>query len=354
MNNVLKAYDLDAYIFPYWEGKRINHESVMFLEDEFTARLLFPADEILSVTSSDLSVEYIRGKDYDLVEGCLVRLENSSIPFYPLADYYPQTHNTEVMSDFGCTVEGHEFIRYGEGDTFISKQVLVTYRHSSKWTGFIPQKQNKFVKFLNKLKNGESVKVLFYGDSITTGANSSEFINRPPYAEIWPKMVVSGMKQLTGNQNIEYINTAVGGMASGWGLENIEERVIKYEPDLLILAFGMNDNILPEAYIDLNSKMVDAVHAALPNCEICLVATMLPHYRVAGFFNHQYQFEAALTEYAAQLPFTGVAPVTSVHDYMLKRKEYYHMTGNNVNHPNDFLARAYTMTILKVICGYRF
>jgi len=352
MFDILRNYDLDTYTKPYWETDVITHETVLFLEDEYTAKLLYPADEIYAVLSSDLKTEYVRGKDYELVDGCLVRLPESSFPFFPLSEYYPKEHNNEVMSDFGCTVEGHEFIRYGEGDTFIGKQVSVTYRHSSEWTGLIPQKQNKFNKFLKKLENGENVKVLFYGDSITVGANSSDVINRPPYAEMWPKMVVSAMKNISGNDNIEYINTAVGGMDSKWGADNVVERVINHSPDLLVLAFGMNDAWkTPSEYMALNQIIIEKVHEALPECDICLVATMLPHYRVAGFFGYQSQFENELIKYSDPLPFAGVAPVTSVHDFMLKRKEYYHMTGNNVNHPSDFLARAYTMTIMKVIFG---
>ena len=47
----------------------------------------------------------------------------------------------------------------------------------------------------------------------------------------------------------------------------------------------------------------------------------------------------------------AVAEVTSAHKYVLEHKEYYDMTGNNVNHPNDFLARIYAMVILRTMLG---
>jgi len=348
--NITRTYDLETYIRPFWESDVIHHETVLFLENEREANLLFPADEIFAVLSSDLKTEYRKDVDWTLRDGCLVRLPGSSMPFFPLSEYYPAEHRDNM--DFGCTLEGKPFIRYGEGDTFFSRQVSVTYRHSGKWTGRIPGKQDKFGRFLTKLNAGEPVKVLFFGDSITTGANSSGTINCPPYAEMWPEMVTSEIRRRSGNANVEYINTAVGGMDSHWGAETIKERVTDYNPDLLILAFGMNDGGKSgELFMELTKQMTDAVQNTCPGCDIAIVATMLPHYRVAGFFGNQPLYEPLLEAFAADEPHIGVVPMTSVHDYLLNRKEYYHMTGNNVNHPNDFLARAYAMSVISVLFG---
>ena len=46
-----------------------------------------------------------------------------------------------------------------------------------------------------------------------------------------------------------------------------------------------------------------------------------------------------------------LARITSMHQTLLKRKHFYDMTGNNINHPNDFLARIYAQTLLAVITG---
>ena len=47
----------------------------------------------------------------------------------------------------------------------------------------------------------------------------------------------------------------------------------------------------------------------------------------------------------------GVAVVnmTGVHAGLLQYKKYADMTGNNVNHANDYLARAYAQTLLKTL-----
>ena len=49
-------------------------------------------------------------------------------------------------------------------------------------------------------------------------------------------------------------------------------------------------------------------------------------------------------------PFVAVADMTTMHYNLLEKgKRYRDMTGNNVNHPNDFLARIYAQVILKTI-----
>ena len=44
-----------------------------------------------------------------------------------------------------------------------------------------------------------------------------------------------------------------------------------------------------------------------------------------------------------------VANMTRLHQDLLKRKNYADMTGNNINHPNDYLARVYAQVLLKTM-----
>ena len=104
------------------------------------------------------------------------------------------------------------------------------------------------------------------------------------------------------------------------------------------------------------TDLVGKVQSACPETETVLVATMLPHFRVTGFYGKQYQHEDALKDLilnSTELNTSkiAVAEVTSAHKYVLEHKEYYDMTGNNVNHPNDFLARIYAMVILRTMLG---
>lgn len=365
----MQEYLPEWALTPIWEGETAQHETVLFLSNREAAQLLYPADEILSVVSSDQKTEYTRGRDWDLDNGCIRRLPGSAIPAFPIEEYYPAEHKDGA--DFGCTVEGHPYLVFGEGDTFTRWQIDVTYRHHGTWKGMIPAGcRNSFTDFHKKISSGENTTIVFYGDSITTGANSSVTCNRAPYMVTFPHMIAETIAQAYGytveylrepyaekarepqgtNHILRYYNTAVGGMDSRWGEEHVEELVNLYAPDLVVFAFGMNDGWkTPAEYMALTRNAVEKIRAAYPHCGICLVSTMLPHFRAAGFFGHQIEYEPYLYAFAAEDERMAVAPMTSIHRTLLNRKEFFDMTGNNVNHCNDYLARVYAMTILKTI-----
>lgn len=403
-NYTVKAeYDMKDYLNPLWEGNIVTHESIMFMDSDesvfmnkittdgtektsteelfedyaLTKKLLYPADEIYAVYSADMKTEYIKGKDWDIYEGKIVRYRDSAIPLMTTDKYYPEKPNEGEA--FDSTVEGHEKILFGESDTMIKWQVNVTYKHSATWEGPIPTAQTEKLKsFIEKLERGEEVTIVFYGDSITTGANSSGPIGVEPFNPSFAHMITDfiaekygytvskeadpfnfGLSEtpFSGEKVIHYINTAVGGTTSKWGIENLEERVIAHKPDLMVLGFGMNEGgSSMEEFTGSISKLVGMVQAACPETDTVLVATMLPHFRVAGFYGKQYMHEEAfknLVETSTELNTSkiAVAEVTSAHKYVLEHKEYYDMTGNNVNHPNDFLARIYATVILSTIFG---
>ncbi len=399
MNYNAKAeYSLNEYVKPLWDSDVIVHETVMFTDwDEtdfinkienpsteelfndtvYTKRLLYPADEIYAVYSHDLKTEYVKGVDWDILDGKLVRYYDSAIPLMTEEMYYPE--NPEEGHYFDSTVEGHKNIMFGESDTMVQWQVAVTYKHSGTWTAELPTVQSEKVKnFIEKLEKGEEVTIVFYGDSITTGANSSGAIGIEPHAPSFAQMITDfiaekygysvskesdpfnrnlTLPRLSGEKVIHYINTAVGGTTSSWGIEELNKRVIFYDPDLMILGFGMNEGgSNMDQFTASISELVGKVQTACPETETVLVATMLPHFRVKGFYGKQYQHEDALKELVQnstelETSKIAVAEVTSAHKYALENKEYYDMTGNNVNHPNDFLARIYATVILRTIFG---
>lgn len=347
--NEFKKYNLDTYTLPLWEGDTIYNETVMFVAEN-EAPLLYTPEKILSVLSYDLKTEYIEGEDFIVRDGKIVLTENTRIPSFTLEEYYPDPP-IEGHS-FASTVNGHKYIYYGEGITFFSKQIHVTYTHSESWKGFVPEKSDRFKKFIDKVSHGEDVTVLVYGDSISTGVCSSKIVDSEPYADSWGEMVVKKLKQHFNNDNIKYVNTAVGGMTTQWGLDNVKERAIDHHPDLVLLGFGMNDAALPvEDFAAIIKATVDEILKVKPDCCIGTISTMLPHFRLMGFYGNQYMQEEALLKMVRGYDTVDVIPVTSMHNAVLEHKRYYDMTGNNVNHPNDFLARIYAQVILKTILG---
>ncbi len=365
----IKTFDPILSLRPIWAGDTMFHESVMYLENETEARLLYKPEEVLSVLSYDYKTEYVRGVDWDVQGDRLVRLPDSRMPAFPLAEYYPAQH--QDGHDFGCTVEGHAYLAYGETDTFQKYQVSVTYRHEDAWQGRIPTARGEqFARFFSKLARGEEATIVFYGDSITTGMNSTATFRHAPFTPSFAYMVTKTIADkygyrisldadpyippietpLSGDHVLHYVNTAVAGMDSIWGYENAHDRAGAYHPDLFVLGFGMNDpEKPPEQFIRIIGDTVDQVRQDAPEADVCLIATMLPHWRAKGFCGYQKEFEPAMEAYAAGQSRMAVAPMTSVHAELLRKKEFYTMTGNNINHCNDFLARVYAMTIIATL-----
>lgn len=357
MENFTK-YDLDVYMKPIWSGEIVYNETVMFVGKGDYAPLLYPVTEILSVRSYDLQTEYVRGVDYEYdedLQGIIRGTDN--IPYIPIDEYYPPEYILDKC--FSCTVPGKFFISFAEGSYFSSKQLAITYRHRGQGLIETPKCQKQaFSSTLSKLQNNEPVKILFYGDSITVGANSSGFVEYAPYAPTWTKMLFDSLTKKYGATNAEYVNTAVGGWTTRNGISNLQERVIEHNPDAVFIGFGMNDTTLSaNTHVEQIKTIVDGIKEANPNVEICLISTMLPNPEVAGVSYEQYSFEQSYERLVAQYHAQGyekicLAPVTSMHQAILEKKRYYDMTGNNVNHPNDFMARVYAQTVFQTVCGY--
>ncbi|MBR4749660.1 MAG: SGNH/GDSL hydrolase family protein [Abditibacteriota bacterium] len=343
-------FDLEKALLPVWKSGVIYHETVMFMEGEEEARLMLPAAEIYEVRSPDLQTVYAEGKDYVLRDGNIVRCPGSRIPEMPLAEYYPDPASAPEGSCFEADVPGRQAIIYSEKPVFFSRQPGVTYRPAAPWTGPVPQKEPRLGRFVRKVFGGEPARAVYFGDSITTGRNSSSWMGCPPYAPAWYDMVTAKLRLLSGNSRIETVNTAENGEDSQWACRHIDDRVAPFEPDLLIYAFGMNDGAKsPEEFMDLTCRSLDRVQALCPECEVLLIATMLPHRRVKGFWGNQSLFYDVMLRRTAGRERIGLAPMTGIHEYMLRRKEYYHTTGNNVNHPNDFLSRIYAQAVLATL-----
>lgn len=351
-------YDLDVYMKPIWSGEIVYNETVMLVGRGDYAPLLYPATEILSVRSFDLQKEYVRGVDYEYDEelGAIIR-GSDSIPHIPTQIYYPS--QAIEGGTFPCTAEGRAYIKFAEGSYFSSKQLAITYRHGGQVCVEKPNCQKEaFSATLEKLQNNEPVKILFYGDSITVGANSSGFVDYAPHADTWPQMVFNSLVKKYGATNAEYVNTAVGGWTSQNGIDHLQEKVLAHNADAVFIGFGMNDaSLSPSTHAWQMKKMIDSIKESNPNVEICLISTMLPNQEVEGFYRQQYAFEAEYEKLIAQYHEKGdtqicLAPVTTMHKAILEKKRYYDMTGNNVNHPNDFMARVYAQTVFQTVCGY--
>ena len=353
----LNAYVQDACLEPVWEGGIVYHESVMPLEEPDGSmkdiRLLYTASEILSVRSSDLQTEYIRGTDYELVNGKL-RILDGAIRRVPFEQMYPPQEIDVPPGGLLFPGKGVPWIYIEGGSLFHTWQLAVTYQHTDAWPGTIPPGQGKRLpNILAKLEAGEPLRLLVYGDSLAVGAQSSgwDAINVAPYIPTFFDMFADALRTRYGSE-ITVINTAVGGTGSAWAVENAKALAADHAPDLMIISLGGNDapgKVRPITFVWNLLRLFARVRAQNPQCEFILLAPALPN----PLSNHDNGYQMRYRPWALRLGQKGVAVLDMGQMYteLLARKRFEDISSNNINHPNDFTARIYAQALLETLRG---
>ena len=82
-----------------------------------------------------------------------------------------------------------------------------------------------------------------------------------------------------------------------------------------------------------------------------VVACMVPNAE-GGFLTTQNQLPEAYADLAAKLEGVAFVDMFTPHEKLLEEKDFISMSGNNINHPNDWLIRVYAMQILSALVEY--
>lgn len=339
--------NMDHFLQPFWKSDTIYSEAVQPIKDgdkNAEARLLFNARRIISVKDTYLQKEYKKGRDWKYKDGKIVLPAKSTIPYFSRNEliFDQKKEGTSLRAK-----QQGRFVLFSEGGLLQSRQLSVTYikEKTSNWQGPRPAyAQALLPATIAKLNAGKPVKIVFYGNSIETGANSSITLNQAPFLPTWPEMIVYNLRNHYGNA-IPFKNVSKGGMAAKWGLENTHTLVNAENPDLVIIGFGMNDGtgkVAAEIFIEQIKGIIRTVRQANPSCEFIVIATMLANPE-AIHSQIQKEYLTPVTELTGKG--IAIADMTSIHGELLRHKAYQDMTGNNINHPNDYLARWYAQVI---------
>ncbi|MBR4420664.1 MAG: SGNH/GDSL hydrolase family protein, partial [Clostridia bacterium] len=249
----LTEFDLQKYLSPVWSGNVSYAESAFVLQNENgkidPIQLLYDIDEIISVRSYDLKTLYEEGVDYKVTNGKLEILEGGSIPFLEHSKYHLSTYQNDGLQtqipasdNSGTAYIVAETTKSNPGMSAWS--LAVTYKHSSKSVITTPEDNSiVFEEFILKLQNKENVKAVFYGDSITYGWGSSSLaeVSRDPFCPSYPNLVLYYLEDKY-DVTIERANHSRSGETTNWAKEYSNYiKVVDENPDIVILAFGMND-----------------------------------------------------------------------------------------------------------------
>ena len=340
------------HLEPFWEGDTMHGESLFFLEPApgaaAEASLLFQPKAVLALVHPATGATYEAGRDYTLDPESrrLVLTPDSRIPFTTRADFEPALGVTGQKYR-----DGTRDIFFENGHRFHDLQVEINYTYDpGDWStlgGPVPESAaGQFPALMQKLAAAEPVTVCLLGDSISFGLNASGVVDAPPHQPAYGTLFAEGLQARYGNP-VDYTNFSVSGMATPWGIEQATAVAAK-QPDLVIIAFGMNDasgRMAPETFLKNIQAIMDGIRATHPAAAFVLVAGMLGNSDWIHAAPELYpQYRDVLQ--TASGPGVAVADLTSFWTALLERKKFADITGNGVNHPNDFGNRVYAQVLL--------
>ena len=317
----------------FWADSTMRDEPLFFVDRGAgvpSASLLFAPEQLIACRSGMGDVDYEAGRDFSLDprSGSMRLLAGSRVPITTL-DERQSAPDLE--------------------DLFHRRQVHVSYTHRpGQWTGYVPRfNGGNLPRTLARLRAG-ALSIAVAGDSISEGYSASGFHGVPPHQPPYPALVATGLSDTFGSA-ITLHNLAVAGWTSDNGRWDTE-RITATNPDLVIVAYGMNDAsyAAAEDFAANIEAIRQQVLAARPDAEFVLVSPMLPNpewdYAVMERFPVYRDALAGLCTLG-----TVLADVTAVWSGLLTRKTIDDLTGNGINHPNDFGHRVYAQTILALL-----
>ena len=244
------------------------------------------------------------------------------------------------IPDFGTNIlygkedfRHDQFPGFGNGPFF----VYVDYAHRQKWKlppAKIELSAARLPATRQKLRAGEKVKIVAFGDSITAGGNASE-----PGLIFWERWA-SALRKRYPHASIETTNGATGGDTTVQGLQRLQEKVLREKPDLVLIGFGMNDHnregfgVPLDAFTGNLRTMISRVRAAT-SAEIVLFSAFPPNPKW-HYGSHNMEAYADATERVAREERCAYADVYHLWMTAAARKKPEDLLANNINHPNDY------------------
>lgn len=269
------------------------------------------------------TVQYEAGRDYVLTsDGAIQRTADSRI-----LDF-----STNIL--FGKEDFDHnQFPGFGNLPFF----VYVDYHHRERWTPPVAQPEFSAVALpetRRKLRAGDPVRIVTFGDSITAGGDAST-----PDMIFWARWA-DALRKKYPRASIEAINGATGGDTTAQGLQRLQAKVLDQQPDLVLIGFGMNDHNRPgfgvalPAFADNLRQMINRIRVNT-KAEIVLFSAFPPNPQWR-YGSHNMEAYAVATEAVAREKQCAFADVYQRWQQLATRKAPEDMLANDINHPNDF------------------
>lgn len=314
-------------------SKHIENEILVFSESggRITAHLTFDSPENVKIVTRE-GAELAAGRDYRLV-GREIELCDRSVFYFQEGWLQNRNVPPEIPSENltygieGCLLVGPEFMRQA--------QLLASYDCAPAVFPDAVSDRLRLPVTYRKLTEKKRLKLALFGDSISNAANSSWEMGWTG-EEHWCVEAVWRCEERYGAR-IEFYNCSRSGYGTVWALDAAEEKFAGQNVDLAIIAFGMNDapdGMTVETFTANISKIMEKIRACDGETEFILMAPFLPNPDCVYVNKEQKNYLFGLK--TLEREGVTVLDMTSVFRWLLERKSYCEISGNNLNHPNDF------------------
>ncbi len=359
--SIAKAWNNVNVYAPYWQGNIMYNETVMCIDDgtRIAGVLQYKPVRILSVRDYTMATEFEEGKDYTISGNqILLTRDTTACPYLTtdnlmgknIPDKYRRVNSlssvANIETDYFMWTDN---IFFTEGSLIYGHQLCVTYVYDINDLDLsqFPEFGSVCPKFLNKLQSGDGVVITVTGDSVTEGCSASSKYNHAPMMPQFTTMMKNGLSKAYDGK-ITLKNYAVGGTTSNEAVStNVSSKLVKAKSDLVLIHFGINDcGGLSAAKLKSNiKKVVDDTLAELPDCEFLYIKCFTPN--PALYPNDKMtSFWKAIDELAAEYDNFYTLDLYTPSLKILETKKYLDVTGNGINHPNDYIVRMYAMYLL--------
>lgn len=341
VDNYEYAYGDDEKYQTFWDTNVIYNEPVTLVENEdgtISSNLLYTPSRIIRVQNYTLEAEY-DPTCYEIRGNTFILKNKSKMPYL--------TRDNVTLKELPIGVDtlgaGDRAILFTETTQLLQYQTMVSYTTGEPFIGSKPVKKGEELPLLQKkIKNKQFLNMVVYGDSVYVGASSSAFHNIPPYVDTLPNGFKNQLIRKYGME-VEMTNMSEGGRGIVWALDNVETRVNTYNPDLVIVAFGVNDSLSQAVYKAKMENLVKKIKDHDSDTEIILISPEVP---TGPSYVHQIQYLPVLEEIASDNSGVSCLDFTTYSGDLLERKSSFELYSNNTNHPDDFLVRGFTSLFL--------
>jgi lysophospholipase L1-like esterase len=203
--------------------------------------------------------------------------------------------------------------------------------------------EQALARTVQKMRDGQLVTIVFWGDSITSGADSSS----PEHS--FANQVVAGLRKKYPKARLRVGNAGIGGSSTTTRLPNYTRDVLSAKPDLIFIEF-INDVHLKKEEIEANYKVILA-RAREAGADVLQVNPSLPTpslLHVADWKAVSKNFLYDLIRNVSASNGTALADVAARWEHLDKEGLTPELLlSDKIVHPNDAGHLTYAQEILK-------